>query len=471
MRKRWLILGLLMGLLSSAPGQESGKVIYRNYADRICRVRFYQKISSESRIGSHHKIKRFFNGIIVKPDGLVMVSSEVYPVSTDVVSSGGDFFTELPEDFTVTLSNGKEFPARFIGKDDHAAVGFVQIQDLPPDTTLSFVQFFPDTTLAVGDSLFILELLPENYQFARFLTFRFLEAVVQQPRLKYLVGGLSPRLSAGGLVLDGRGRAIGITLPGKGAGGLSFDFMEDVQEPVFTMLEIAPASWFVDAIENPPVLGEKLVVQKAWLGIQMQGLTPSLRQFWKVPQDCGVIVTRVLEDSPAEKAGLQIGDIILALNGQPLTAPKEEASEQLRNLVRSLPPKGKIVLRVFRKGRVMSLECPLEPAPKSLGVAERYQVDKLGIEIRELTRDVLYQENLPLETRGVFVAQVDRAAPAGMAGMQLGSIIQKINGQEVKNLARAQEIVQKILQQKEPRFLFQVLDNRATRLVFVDLTK
>ncbi len=469
MRKKWLVLGLLLGTVGLLFGQESAKEIYRKYADRICLVRFYQKVASESRIGSHHKIKRYFNGIIVTPDGLVMVSSEVYPVSLDVVSSGGDFFTEMPEDFKVTLANGKEFSARFIGKDDHAAVGFVQIEGLPADTSLSYVTFVSDANLTVGDSLFILELLPETYQFQRLLTFRFLEGLVREPRLKYLLGGLTPRLSAGGLVLDGKGRAVGITLPA--ANHFSFDFMESNPGPISAMLEIAPSDWFLNAIAQPPRLSKQTVVRKSWLGIQMQGLNPRLQQFWKVPQESGVIVSRVMADSPAQKAGLQVGDVILAVNGQPLTAPRDEASEQLRNMIRSLSPGERVHLKVFRQGKLLSLTGLLTPAPKSLGLADRFQVEKLGIEIRELTRDVLYQQNLPLGTRGVFVAQVDRAAPAGMAGMPLGCIIQKINGQTVDDLAQAREIIQEVLRQKAPRFMFQVLEDRATRFVFVDLTK
>ncbi|HFE64203.1 MAG TPA: PDZ domain-containing protein [Caldithrix sp.] len=128
-------------------------------------------------------------------------------------------------------------------------------------------------------------------------------------------------------------------------------------------------------------------------------------------------------------------------------------------------------MKIFRQGKFLQKTVRLTAAPKAIGLAQKYQVPQLGFEIRELTRDILYQENLPLSTPGVFVFQVDRASPAGLAGLSIGSLIQRINEQPVKNLAAAQKIIEQELNDKTQKIMLQVLEHRSTRFVFIDLKK
>jgi len=120
-------------------------------------VTYYQNVAMHSKIGSYMKIKQHRNGILVNDQGLVMVSSDVYPLSLDIMTGGASFFSGEPTDFEVELSTGKKYKASFVGKDDQAGVAFLQME-LPPNTTVPFITFQPDT-LAPGTPVFVLELL------------------------------------------------------------------------------------------------------------------------------------------------------------------------------------------------------------------------------------------------------------------------------------------------------------------------
>jgi S1-C subfamily serine protease len=203
----------------------------------------------------------------------------------------------------------------------------------------------------------------------------------------------------------------------------------------------------------------------------MQALTPELQEYWHVPQKGGIIINRVFPESPAEKASLQVGDVILAIDDSALFISKEEESAKLRNLILSYPVDSEIELKVFRNKKVIIKKARLTAAPKAIGLAESHPIPEWGFEIRELTRDIIYQDNLPLDTKGVFVFQVDRASPAGIAGLRIGDIIQEINGKEITNLTIAQEVVQEQLENPKPIKMLKLLSNRSTRFVFIDLKK
>ena len=457
----------LMGTFGFA--QKQPEDIYHLYQDKICLVSFYQNIASESKIGSFDKIKRYRIGIVVSPTGLIMVSSDVYPVSLDVVSSGSSLLSDLPTEFKVKLNDGKEYPARFLGKDDQVEVAFLQLQDIDKDTALDYVQFSKTLDIQVGENIYVLELLSQNYEFSHLFSEYLIGAMVETPRRKFLVNNAVTALSAGGLVLNGQGQAIGVTL--NQTFDFSFSTPGDFDDFHKDYLEIAPSEWFLESIANPPNLQENEAVQRSWLGIRMQGLNEELQKYWKVPQAGGVVINEIYPESPAERAKLKQGDVILAVDDSVLLVKDDDQTAKLRNLVREYPPDTKLKMKLFRDGKVIVKTVKLEAAPKSISLAQKYAVPQLGFELRELTRDILYQSDLPLNTPGVFVFQVDRASAAGIGGLQIGDILQEINDAPVKDVDEAKIAVEKAQADERSRYMFKVLSDRETRFVFLDLKK
>lgn len=466
--KIYLYLTLFGLFVFQALYGSSPEEIYQSARPSICLVSFYQNISSDSKIGSFDKIKKHRTGILVSPNGLVMVSNDVYPVSLDFASSGGSLLSGMPSDFKVKLSNGEEYPAHFLGKDDQAMVAFIKIHSMRDDL-FPYTEFVPTQSVKMSNSIFTLELLAQNYNFSALFTTHQINAVIESPQRKFLINNHSPALSAGGLVLNSQGQAIGVIV------NQSFDFtflqpgdFEDFQK---NYLEIAPSEWFIDLIKNPPNLQENQLSHKSWLGIRMQALTPELKEYWKVPQDGGIIINQVFPKSPAEKAKLKTGDIILAVNDSTLLINKDEHTARLRNLILSYVPGSEIHLKIYRQGKTISKKVLLSAAPKAIGLAASFPVVEWGFEIRELTRDILYQDDLPLNTPGVFVYQVDRASPAGIGGLRIGDIIQEINQREILNFDLAKETIAGYIDGQQKMHMLKVLSNRNTRFVFIDLKK
>ena len=434
----------------------------------VCRVTYYKNVATQAKIGSYIKIKQNRIGVLVNPSGLVMVSSDVYPLSLDIMSGNGvSFFSGEPSDFKVTLWNGKEYPARFVGKDDLAKVAFIQMTE-PPDSPLPFASFVSTDSVTVGQRIYLLELLGEGYNFEPIFTPVRVNAVIRLPRKKFLINDLRTALSAGGLVLNASGHPIGVTLE-SGAESAGFQSGMDFEDYRPDFLEIAPSEWFQALIQHPPVLVKAGYQGKAWLGIRMQALTPELASYWHVPAQGGVVVDQVFPDSPAEKAGLKGGDVIVAVNGRPITIKRDELLNRFRELIARQKPDNRIELTLFRKGRQLVKTVRLRSAPRAIDLADKYQLRQLGMEVRELTRDILYDYMLPLDTRGVYVYQVDRASPAGLAGLEIGSIITHLNGEPVKDLSDFRKKMERALQQGGKKIMLQVQQRRETAFVFVDI--
>lgn len=467
MKTIFLFIPLLI-LATETVYSSTPREIYQSARQSICLVSFYQNIASDSKIGSFDKIKKHRTGLLVSPNGLVMVSNDVYPVSLDFASSGGSLLSGMPSDFKVKLSNGDEYPAHFLGKDDQAMVAFIKIQSVRDDL-FPYTEFVPTQNVEMSDSVYALELLAQNYNFSDLFTVHEINAIIESPQRKFLINNYSPALSAGGLVLNSRGQAIGVIVNQ----AFDFTFLQpgDFGDFQKNYLEIAPSEWFVDLIRTPPNMQENQLSQKSWLGIRMQALTPELQQYWNVPQDGGIIINQVFPKSPAEKASLKTGDIILAVDDSTLLIKKDEHTARLRNLILSYLPGSEIQLRIFRQGKTLSKKVTLTAAPKAIGLAASFPVAEWGFEIRELTRDIIYQDDLPLNTPGVFVYQVDRASPAGIGGLLIGDIIQEINQQKIRSFDQAKKIITNFIDGTQKMHMLKVLSNRNTRYVFIDLKK
>lgn len=465
--KRFSII-LLIAIFSTTALGQTPQEIYEKNRPAVCLVKFFRNVISHSKIGSFTKVKQRRIGIMVNPKGLVMVSSDVYPLSLDIISGGrSSFFSGEPSDFKVQLADGKEYDAEFVGKDDVAKVAFVQITDtLPGD--LHFVEFSPTDEVKIGQSIYLLELLGESQNFEPVFTSLTINAILSAPRKKFLANAQLNSLSAGGLVLTQEGEAIGVTLQNQD----EFAFHRrrlDFDEPGGSYLEIAPSEWFRELIKNPPVFTREVFQGKAWLGISMQALTPALKEYWNIPAEGGVVVDQVFARSPAEKAGLKVGDVITAFNGEALKISMDEELDQFRDLITRQPPDAAVELTLFRDSRKMAKEVKLTSAPKSIDLAEKYQLVGLGFEVRELTRDILYDYNLPLNTEGVYVFQVDRAAPAGLGGLSSGHIITSVDNQPVRDLESFKEIMKKTIEENPDKIMFKVQVRRVTEFVFVDV--
>ena len=150
----------------------------------------------------------------------------------------------------------------------------------------------------------------------------------------------------------------------------------------------------------------------------MQALSAELAAYWNIPQKGGIHHQQILPESPAKKAGLQNGDVLLSINGVQLTSQKDEEMSEVRTMIRQISPGEMAKIEFWRAEKIHQKSVRLVAAPKTISLAEKHIFKKLGLEIRELTKDVLFEENLPADFAGVFVFQTDHASAAGLGGLR-----------------------------------------------------
>ena len=173
-------------------------------------------------------------------------------------------------------------------------------------------------------------------------------------------------------------------------------------------------------------------VSRGWLGVSIQPLTPELAKSFGAKDSKGILVSDVVPESPASKAGLKAGDIVLEFEGKKLEAPGD-----LQRAVGLTNPNSDAKLKIWRDGGEKTLTIKVGEAPDERearsGPAGKSK-SQLGLDVRAVTPEIARQLNLP-SPEGVVVARVEDGSTAAEAGVQRGDVIREINRQRVRTLA------------------------------------
>jgi len=170
-------------------------------------------------------------------------------------------------------------------------------------------------------------------------------------------------------------------------------------------------------------------VIRGYLGIIIQDLTPDLAKSFGLEDHKGILVAQVTEDSPADKAGLEQGDVIIEFAGKPVN---EVGS--FRNLVALKTPGSKEKMTILRDGKRETLSITIGKLPDE-GLATTsasHSMDKLGFTVQTLTPDLARRFGIQDE-KGVVVTRVAPDSAAAMAGINPGSIIKEVNRKPVND--------------------------------------
>ncbi len=175
---------------------------------------------------------------------------------------------------------------------------------------------------------------------------------------------------------------------------------------------------------------EKGEVTRGWLGVSIQALTPELAESFGLNRVTGALVNQVLPGSPAEQAGVQRGDILLALDGQEIAGVRE-----LQLAVASTPVGRTVELQVLRGGKRLTLPVTIvaqaPPAGAALAPEVQGRAEELGLKV------------VPAEGGGVRVEEVDPQSHAARAGVRPGDVVLSVNREEVKDLATFRQAARK----------------------------
>jgi serine protease Do len=221
--------------------------------------------------------------------------------------------------------------------------------------------------------------------------------------------------NSGGPLVNMQGEVIGInTAIVAGGSGIGFAIPSNMARKIYTEIN------------------SKGRVTRGWLGVSIQPLTPELAKSFNAKDTKGVLVSDVIPDSPAAKAGLKPGDILLDFDGKKVEAPAD-----LQRTVGLAQPGQDAKMKVWRDQSEKTIDIKIGEAPDEKEAQQRparATPSTLGLEVRPITPDLARQLNLK-STDGVIVARVEEGSAAGEAGVQRGDVIREINRQKVRSMA------------------------------------
>ena len=178
-------------------------------------------------------------------------------------------------------------------------------------------------------------------------------------------------------------------------------------------------------------LKEKGSVTRGWLGVVIQDLTPELSDYYQVGEREGVLVTQLSPGDPAERSGIAVGDVIVAVGDEDISSARE-----LSRVIAQSPVDAPIKVRLIREGQEKTLEVELigkggadSPVKKAEGNRKG-----LGLELKEMTPELARQLGVPEDEQGILVMGVRPEGKGASAGMKRGDIIKELNREPVNSI-------------------------------------
>ena len=204
-------------------------------------------------------------------------------------------------------------------------------------------------------------------------------------------------------------------------------------------------------------------VVRPWVGIGLQDLTPELAATFNLKEKEGALISQVFPESPAEKAGLQGGDVILELDGKKIMNSQEIVREVLKKQVGQ-----KIQLVVMREGKRMEITVITAQMPAERTERKEVQPPKewFGLKVLPLTPDVAKQLGLP-KAEGVVIEGVEPGSAAQQAGLRKGDVILEVNRQKIQD----EKDYRNAMEKTRPDQSVLLLVNRGGSVFFMTLTE
>ncbi|HJT00959.1 MAG TPA: Do family serine endopeptidase [Terriglobales bacterium] len=347
------------------------------------------------------------SGVIVTHDGYILTNNHVVAKGTDI---------------KVFLPSKQQYTAKVVGTDQKTDIAVLKIQA----TNLPTVTFgdssklqVADYVLAIGDPFGIGETVTMGIVSA---TARSQLGIENYEDFIQTDAAINPG-NSGGALINARGELIGINtaiLSGGSGGNQGIGFA----------IPINLARYIMDQILK---YGK---VTRGFLGVGIQDISAPVAKTYGVPANQGAIVSDVQPNSPAAKVGLERGDVITQLNGQPV-----QGANDLKLKVGEMRPGTTVHLKVLRNGAARDVTMTLGEQPENqqragAGSGEQQPTLMQGVAVQDLTPDILQQLGLPGDTKGVVVANVASGSAAEAAGLQRGDVIEQVNRHPVDSVSQ-----------------------------------
>jgi len=385
-------------------------------------------------------------------DGLVLTNNHVVEVQDE--SRPGRFrpMDEIKVITDETAPGGaREFSAKVIGNDPKTDIAVLKIEGKDVDK-LKYATLGDSDVAEVGDYVLA---IGEPFGLQATVTSGIISAKERTqfggPYSDYLQtdASINPG-NSGGPLFNMKGEVVGVNAAIiSGANTIGFAI------PINVVKEILPQ------------LKQTGRVARGFLGVSPQAITSDMADSLGLKSTKGALIADVVKDSPAEKGGLKPGDVVVALNGKPVSD-----NSQLTRDVGVIPPGSTVKLDIVREGKQRTVEVKLAERPdeKEQGGRtptksgqDKEQGDLLGLSVQDVTPQLARQSQVDPATKGAVVVDVAPDSPAADAGLEPGDVVLEVNRRAVASAAEYKNAVKGV--KKGDTALVRVRRGQATQYV------
>ena len=426
----------VVNIFTSRSGKSSEGPHAMPFDDPFFRRFFGDEFFRRFEAPRERKERSLGSGVIVDRNGLIITNNHVVSKADEI---------------KVYLADKRDFKAKLIGTDAKTDLALLKIEA----EGLQTIQWADSDKLEVGE--FVLA-IGNPFGLNQTVTMGIVSAVgrasmgiAEYEDFIQTDAAINPGNSGGALV-NVRGELVGINTAifSQSGGNMGIGFA-------------VPSNMARSIVEQLTKTGK---VIRGWLGVSIQELSTELASQFGVTEGKGVLVSDVLDDSPAKHAGFERGDVIVEFDGKPAENPT-----QLRNLVAQTAVGKKVAVKFIREKRAKTLEVTIAVQPKNLSQASSEEpgesIAPAGVlsdlDVRELTVELANRLGLSANEKGLVIVRVRAGGAAEEAGVKEDDLILEVNRQPISNLKAYEKAVSK-LSKDQPVLLLIKRQGRTTYL-------
>jgi serine protease Do len=373
---------------------------------------FFKQFQQQQEQNKHpRKVTSLGSGFIIDADGYVVTNNHV---------------VEEAKDIQVTMTDGSEYSAKLIGTDAKTDLALLKVNAKKP---LPYVSFGDSDKMRIGDWVVA---VGNPFGLGGSITAGIISArgrdIHEGPYDDFLqIDASINQGNSGGPTFSTDGSVIGINTaivsPSGGSVGIGFAIPSNLAKPIIAELK------------------QQGHIDRGWLGVAIQELTPDLTKGMGLASDKGALVSSVQDGSPAAEAGIKPGDVVLGFGDHVIASPKD-----LSRIVAETSSGASVPMKIWRNGSQQVVNVKIAQMKEDVASAENSEgkskgpsaadtVEQLGATLAPVTDATRQQFGLDENTRGVVIADLEQDSALADQGVRPGDVIQRVNDQKVMNPA------------------------------------
>lgn len=370
---------------------------------------FFNRFFDELPQQRPHREQSLGTGFIISADGYILTNNHVINGADEVM---------------VKLSDGREVKGEIKGVDDKVDLALIKINE---KEQLHFAELGDSDALEVGEWVMA---IGNPFGLSHTVTAGIVSAkgrvIGSGPYDDFIQtdASINPG-NSGGPLIDSKGMVVGINtaIIAGGGGGIGFAIPVSMAKSIISQLR------------------ESGKVIRGYLGVRFQPLTPDLARSFGLQSDKGALIASVDSDTPAERAGLKAGDVIVEYDGKQISEGNE-----LPRYVAATPVDKKVSVIIYRDGARQEISLVVGKLKEKDGDASpdgTKESDKIGITVDEVRKDLVEKYSLR-DSKGLIVTEVKPGSSAEDIGVATGSIVIEVNGQRPETVKSYNAVISKL---------------------------